>query len=158
MPSRYAGDEAERRALNAYINLLRCTETVTVETCRHLADAGLTVGQFGTLEALYHLGPLCQRDIGRKLLKTGGNISTVVANLEKRGLVRRRRAADDRRYYQVELTTAGRELVEAILPDHVRGIRARMAALDPEEQEILRRLCRKLGRGGCDRPRPETKG
>ncbi|RME64617.1 MAG: MarR family transcriptional regulator, partial [Caldilineae bacterium] len=32
MPSRYLGNEAERRSLNAYINLLRCTETVTAET------------------------------------------------------------------------------------------------------------------------------
>ena len=54
-----------------------------------MRDADLTVGQFGTLEALLHLGPLCRRDLGRKLLRSGGNITVVVGNLARRGLVRR---------------------------------------------------------------------
>ena len=37
-----------------------------------MAEAGLTIGQFGVLEALLHHGPLCQRDLGQKLLRLGG--------------------------------------------------------------------------------------
>jgi len=148
MSTRYQGSAEERRALNAYISLLRCSETVSSDTTRHLAAEKLTIGQFGTLEALYHLGPLCQRDIGKKLLKSGGNITTVVDNLEKRGLVTRRRTPEDRRFYSVELTDAGRELIARIMPRQVEGICRRLAVLSAEEQESLHRLCRKLGLGG----------
>lgn len=146
MPTHYQGNQKEKRALDVYINLLRCSGTVTSDTTRHLATYKLTVGQFGTLEVLYHLGPLCQRDIGKKLLKTGGNITTVVDNLEKRGLVTRRSVPEDRRYYNIELTDTGRELIEGILPVHFKKITDRLAILSPQEQDEFRRLCRKLGR------------
>ena len=148
MPTHHQGNQKEYRALNAYISLLRCSETVTSDTTRQLAADKLSVGQFGTLEVLYHLGPLCQRDIGKKLLKTGGNVTTVVANLEKRGLVKRRRMPEDRRYHSVALTATGHELIERIMPRQVEKITARMAILSTAEQDELRRLCRKLGLGG----------
>lgn len=148
MPTHHQGDQKEKRALNAYISLLRCTETVTSVTCRHLASEKLSIGQFGTLEALHHLGPLCQRDIGKKLLKTGGNITTVVDNLEKRGLVVRRKMPEDRRYYSVTLTETGQDLIARIMPRHIETITTKMAVLSSQEQDELRLLCRKLGLGG----------
>ncbi len=148
MATHYPGNNIEQRALNTYISLLRCSETVTSDTTRNLAVEKLSVGQFGTLEALYHLGPLCQRDIGKKLLKTGGNVTTVVDNLEKRGLVERRRMPEDRRYYSVALTAAGQELIARIMPRQVAAITRRLAILSAAEQDELRRLCRKLGLEG----------
>jgi MarR family 2-MHQ and catechol resistance regulon transcriptional repressor len=50
---------------------------------RVLAEPKLTISQFGVLEALYHKGPLCQRDIASKILKSTGNITLVIVNLEK---------------------------------------------------------------------------
>ncbi|WP_020675318.1 MarR family winged helix-turn-helix transcriptional regulator [Geopsychrobacter electrodiphilus] len=147
MPTHHQGSPQEDLALNTYISLLRCAETVTSDTTRNLASINLSVGQFGTLEALYHLGPLCQRDIGKKLLKTGGNITTVVDNLEKRGLVKRHRLPEDRRYYSVALTEAGRKLIAEIMPCQIGNITRRLAVLTAPEQVELRRLCRKLGLG-----------
>lgn len=146
MATHFEGSQPQQLALNSYIALLRCAETVTSDTARHLSAAALTVGQFGVLETLYHLGPLCQRDIGRKLLKSGGNMTTVIDNLVKRDLVERHPYPDDRRYWQVDLTAAGRELIADLFPVHVERIVARLAELSPGEQEQLRRLCRKLGR------------
>ena len=119
--------------------------------------ADLTVGQFGTLEALFHLGPLCQRDLGRKLLRSGGNTTVVVGNLARRGLVRRTRRSDDRRFITVTLTNKGRRLIGAIFPRHVRHVVREMGALSLPEQAELGRLCRQLGllRGG-ERARKET--
>lgn len=50
------------------------------------------------LEALYHKGPLCKRDIAAKILKSTGNITLLIDNLEKNGLVRRERDNEDRRF------------------------------------------------------------
>jgi MarR family 2-MHQ and catechol resistance regulon transcriptional repressor len=107
---------------------------------------GLTPSQFGALESLHHLGPMSQKELGRKLLKSSGNITMVVDNLEKRHLVRRERCREDRRVVTVSLTEEGRRLIAGILPGHVQEIARRMAALSPAELEELRRLCRVLGR------------
>ncbi len=159
MPSHYQGTESELRALNAYINLTRAVNTLDSALANELQAQGLTVSQFGTLEALYHLGPLCQHEIGDKLLKSGGNITMVIDNLEKRGWVKRRRVANDRRMLRIELTPAGRRRIAQVLPPHVAAITIAMSALSGSEQEELRALCRKLGRGARVRkPKPTAGG
>jgi MarR family 2-MHQ and catechol resistance regulon transcriptional repressor len=68
-------------ALNTYTKLMRAAETVTGRVGRTMTAAGLTISQFGVLEALHHKGPLCQRDIAAKILKSTGNITLVIDNL-----------------------------------------------------------------------------
>ena len=63
MGSAYRGTAAERRVLNTYIKLMRAAESVTARAHRHLAEERLTTTQFGVLEALYHLGPLYQKEV-----------------------------------------------------------------------------------------------
>lgn len=145
MPTKYRGTEDERRALDAYIKLQRAAETVVTRATAHLAAHNLTTSQFGILEALYHLGTLSQRELAQKLLKSTGNISTVLKNLEKRGLIERERNPNDSRYMQVRISEAGRALIASFFPQHVAGIVAEMSVLTPDEQDELARLCRKLG-------------
>jgi MarR family transcriptional regulator, 2-MHQ and catechol-resistance regulon repressor len=145
--TRYRGTKDEVRALNAFIKLVRAAESVGARLSGSLTEAGLTDSQFGALEALYHLGPLHQRELGAKLLRSSGNVTMVVDNLEKSGLVRRERGARDRRFVTVHLTDAGRRLIARLFPRHAARIAAEMSALAPAEQDELGRLCRKLGRG-----------
>ena len=145
MGTHYDGRPAEVRALDAYIKLTRAASSVETRLAPRLADVGLTPTQLGVLEALLHLGPLGQRTLGAKLLSSGGNITTVVDNLERRGLVRRERRDDDRRHVTVHLTPDGRRLISKVFPGHVREIVAAFSALAPTEQETLGRLARKLG-------------
>jgi MarR family 2-MHQ and catechol resistance regulon transcriptional repressor len=145
MGTHYEGTEEEKRALNAFITLMRAGESLSARLSRDLAGKGLTMTQFGALEALLHLGPLCQRELGSKLLRSGGNITLVVDNLEKQGLIRRDRDGSDRRYVTVNLTPEGRRLIERVFREHLALIVEAMAVLSPREQENLRRLCRRLG-------------
>ena len=147
MGSHYRGKNEEIRALNAFINLTRASESLIALQGRRLSEEGLTVSQWGTLEVLYHLGAMCQKDLGKKLLKSGGNITMVVNNLEKRALVNRKRDKGDRRFLEICLTAKGRRLVERVLPRHVAGIVGDMNRLGAGELEELRRMCRKLGTG-----------
>ncbi|HEY3281234.1 MAG TPA: MarR family transcriptional regulator [Armatimonadota bacterium] len=147
MPVHYRGTQEEVRALGCYTKLMRAADSVTARLGPRVAAEGLTFSQFGALEALLHLGPLCQKELGAKLLKTGGNITLVVDNLEKRGLVRRERQADDRRYIIVSLTDEGRRLIRELFPSHAAAIAEQMGVLSPEEQEQLACLCRRLGLG-----------
>lgn len=70
----------------------------------------------------------------------------VVDNLEKRGLVKRQRETEDRRFITIHLTEKGRQMISEIFPRHVAAIVEEMGILTASEQEELDRLCRKLGR------------
>lgn len=145
MPTKYRGSPEAERALNTYIKLQRAAETTLNRTTAHLAQYGLSLSQFAILEALYHLGTLSQRDLAAKLLKSTGNISIVLRNMEKRGLISRKRHPQDNRFMQVCITETGRALVGGMFEQHVAGIVAEMGVLTPQEQDELARLCRKLG-------------
>lgn len=133
------------RPLNTYTKLMRATESVTGRVGRKMSDAGLTISQFGVLEALLHKGDMCQRDVAAKILKSTGNITLVIDNLEKQGLVKRERSLEDRRYCTVLLTEKGRSVIEAAFAEVEAAIVKEMSALTDEEQEILGKLCKKLG-------------
>ena len=146
MGSHHQGPPHEVAALDAYIKLMRAAESVTARA--HVAlPARVTFSQFAALEALYHLGPLCQSELATKLLKTGGNLTLVVGNLERGGLVARERTAEDRRFVRVALTPKGRRLIVALFPKIAAGIMRELAILAPAELATLGRLCKKIGRG-----------
>ena len=111
MRREHRGNEKEILALNTYVKLMRAGESITARIHKHMASAGLTLSQFAVLEALYHLGPLFQREIGQKLLRSSGNITMVIDNLEKRGYVERERKKEDRRFMRVRLTDEGFALI-----------------------------------------------
>jgi MarR family transcriptional regulator, 2-MHQ and catechol-resistance regulon repressor len=138
-------------ALNSYTKLMRAAESVTSRVHRPLVLHDLTISQFGVLEALYHKGPLCQRDIAAKILKSTGNITMVIDNLEKRGLVQRVRDSNDRRFLTVHLTTQGSGLIAEVFDTIQRAICGEMTTLVAEELELLGSLCKKLGlKGGTN--------
>jgi MarR family 2-MHQ and catechol resistance regulon transcriptional repressor len=137
------------RALNTYTKLMRAAESVTNRVNRFMAAASLTISQFGVLEALLHKGPLCQRDIGAKILKSTGNITLVIDNLEKNGLVIRERSSSDRRFITIHLTPTGSELITRVFADVEAAIVAEMSCLSENEQEQLGNLCKTIGiKGG----------
>jgi MarR family 2-MHQ and catechol resistance regulon transcriptional repressor len=146
MGTHYAGTPDEIRAVNAYIKLQRAADSVLARAIHHLASASLTLSQYGVLDLLFHLGPLRLGQIAEKVLKSEGNITTVVDNLERAGLVRRERSVKDRRAVTVSLTEEGHRLISQVLPQHIQAIVKEMSTLTPEEQETLGRLCRKLGK------------
>ncbi len=147
MGTRYAGPPDEVRALDTYIKLMRAAQAVSVRIHEHLRHVDLTLSQFGVLEALLHLGPLSQRDLCLKLLQSGGNMTAVVQNLERRGLVARARDPENRRLVIVRLTPGGRRLVERVFPVHARIVAQDFGVLSPEEQHALGALLKRLGRG-----------
>lgn len=138
-------DPAVREAVGAYVKLVRASRAVLARVEARAARAGLTLTQLGVLEGVLHKGPMSQRELGRKVLTSAGNCTDVVDKLGARGLVRRTRAACDRRSVRVELTEAGRALIAELFPDHARDIAGAMAGLGPDELRQLSALLRRLG-------------
>ncbi|MCB1173809.1 MAG: MarR family transcriptional regulator [Leptospiraceae bacterium] len=145
MGTKYKGTPAEMLALNAYITFIRAAETLTAHLGASLTQKGLTLSQFGILEALYFTGPQCQRELSTRMLKSRANITTVIDNLEKQALVKRIRQKEDRRFVTIHLTTKGRACIETRLPDHIQEIVTCLEALNKKEQTDLYRIARKLG-------------
>jgi MarR family transcriptional regulator, 2-MHQ and catechol-resistance regulon repressor len=145
MGTHYFGTESEKNTLNAFITLMRASETLNNRLNRHLSDADLTVSQFGTLEVLHHLGPLNQRTIGEKLLKSGGNITMVIDNLEKNNYVKRKKDPGDRRAVLIHLTPKGKKFIEEFFPKHLEKIKEEFSVLSESEKINLAKLCKKLG-------------
>jgi len=145
------GSNKKVRALSTYVKLMRAAESVTARVHKHLSTVGLTISQFGVLEAIYHLGPLSQRDLGQKILRSSGNITMVIDNLEKRGLVRRKRDASDRRMFIVHLTGEGQKLIGKIFPSHAALITNELSVLNATDQKTLGDLCKKVGVGVTER-------
>lgn len=146
MPTHFQGEPEQVLALDTFIKLQRASDSFMARLHAHGTHAELTPSQFAVMETLHHLGPLCQNVIASKVLKSSGNMTMVIDNLEKHGLVRRERDVEDRRLVRVSLTPAGEEAISHIFPVHVAAIVEEMSALTPDEQRTLGALCRKLGR------------
>ena len=150
MGTHYKGTKRDVRAMDAYLKLMRAADTLESHSLKHIKDAGLTVSQFGVLETLLHLGPLQQSVISEKLLKSGGNITMVIDNLEKQELIRRVTNPEDRRCVRVHLTDKGRDMIASVFHEHVAFVASIMSTLSNDEQELLASLCRKLGLGATE--------
>jgi MarR family 2-MHQ and catechol resistance regulon transcriptional repressor len=147
MPTHFTGSRAEMRTLDAFIKLTRCANSILSRLSERNTVGDLTPSQFAVLEALYHLGPMTQGEVSMKVLKSGSNMTTVIDNLERDGLVRRERDAKDRRVIHVHLTEAGTSKLEAVLPRHVAALVEEFSVLTASEQETFGELCKKLGKG-----------
>lgn len=76
---------------------------------RRLAPLGLTVQLCGVLILLGE-GPISQHELGRQLGIDRTTIVELIDDLEKKGVVERRRNPADRRSYALVLTARGRTL------------------------------------------------
>lgn len=145
MGTHYKGSAKERLALDVFIKLVRSAASLNSRIYAGLSKEGLTDTQFNALEALYHIGPMNQRELGNKLLKSGGNITMVVDNLEKRDLVKRERGEEDRRYFKILLTDKGEELIERVFPQQLNLIVEEINVLNKKEQKEFQRMCKLIG-------------
>lgn len=145
MGTHYKGKKEDELTLNTFIKLMRATDSINRRLSTHLAEVDLTISQFGVLEAVHHLGPLNQKTLGEKLLKSGGNITLVIDNLEKYDLVERQQDPSDRRAMLIHLTKKGGAFITDFFPKHLNYIREEFEPLTRQEKKDLAKICKKLG-------------
>jgi MarR family 2-MHQ and catechol resistance regulon transcriptional repressor len=85
------------------------------------------------------------KEIGKKILKSGGNITMVINNLERRELVQRKRGEKDKRQFIIHLTSKGKNKIQGVLPTIVKKIKKHFEVLSKDEQRELQRLCKAIG-------------
>jgi MarR family transcriptional regulator, 2-MHQ and catechol-resistance regulon repressor len=136
------GDPLAHRALQA---LLRAEAAVRRRLAAELEREGVSAAGFSALVVLTTAGGSLElKTLRRRLGWSKANATEVTATLSSRGLVIRRRVAEDRRAVAIDLTVAGRDVVERLFPDHSDRVARAFGALDEREKRSLAELCRKL--------------
>jgi MarR family 2-MHQ and catechol resistance regulon transcriptional repressor len=130
--------------LKTLIAISRSYQTILKRLNKVFKEGGLTPSQFGVLEALYHKGDLRIGEIIEKILSTGGNMTVVIDNLEKSGMVKRYQDPNDRRASIISITEKGRRKIEEIFPIHLEELNNALINLSLEEKKILINLLKKL--------------
>ncbi|MGZ8491578.1 MAG: MarR family winged helix-turn-helix transcriptional regulator [Gemmatirosa sp.] len=147
---------AERDALRLWVVLSRAHAAIAAHAAADVARHGLTLAEFGVLEALHHKGPMLLGEVQRSLLVSSGGVTYLVDRLEQRGLVRRDRCPEDRRARYAVLTDAGTAFVREAFPRHAAAVQTAMAGLTQAEQETVRGLLRTLGTAAAEKASTET--
>ncbi len=132
-------------ALTTWVKLARAFSSVNKRSVENIRKFGLTQPQFAVIELLGHLGPLKVGEICNKMLVTGGNMTLVLDNIEKLGLLERIHSKEDRRTINVQLTEKGQELFNNIFTEHAEHITKLFNVLTLDEQKLLGELLKKLG-------------
>jgi MarR family 2-MHQ and catechol resistance regulon transcriptional repressor len=147
--SRAAGSE-QATALKLWVVLARAYAAVQEHSLSSIEQYGLTVGEFGILETLFHKGPMLLGEVQRRILVSSGGITYLVDRLESKGLVERRDCPGDRRARYAALTPEGETLIASIFPDHARCIERAVSGLDMEGKQQAIELLRTLGRAAAE--------
>lgn len=131
-------------ALSTLITFTRAEHTIHKKELETIKESGLTTAQFGVLEALYNKGDLRICEIIEKILTTSGNITVVIKNLEKDGLVKKNLDPKDKRSTIISITDSGKKVIEDILPKHIENINEIFSVLTKEEQITLKNILKKF--------------
>ncbi len=123
----------------AWRSLANTYRTVYFHIMSDLRSYGLTPPQYAVLRVIgtSEKKSLPMNEIGKEMVVTYANITTIVDNLEKRNLVRRLRDSSDRRIVNVELTHQGTKLFKKIFSAHRKQVAKLMQALNKSELRSL---------------------
>ena len=94
--------------------LLQAREAVMVHTRPSLREHGLSDQQWRVLRVLGEHGTVETGRVAREAYILGPSLTGVLARMERDGLVRRERDAEDQRRTVVEATAKGRKMVERL--------------------------------------------
>jgi DNA-binding MarR family transcriptional regulator len=126
-------------------NLRRISKAVRRQIAAHAEGLAITVPQLSVLWSLWDEDGVLTSKLIEGTNLDGGTITGVVDRLERKGLVRRERDAEDRRVVRVFLTAKGRKL-EPPLRQIVNDIEDRAVdGLSASEIERLNRMLHRVG-------------
>ena len=87
--------ERTDKSMQTWIQILRAFQKIRSKELKYINESGLTMNQFEVLEVLYHRGDLSVGAITKLIMSTPGNVTVVVKNLTRDGLVATEPSAED---------------------------------------------------------------
>ena len=126
------------------IQILRAVQKIRAKELKYINASGLSMNQFEVLEVLYHRGDLQIGAITKLIESTPGNVTVVVINLLRDGIIEALPSPEDSRVRIVSITERGKELIGGMLPQHASNLQSYFDVLSDEELVTLYDLLRKL--------------
>lgn len=120
-----------------WIAVVRAEKAVVRELTKVLAPLDLKIPQLDVLMNLYRHPGLSQHELARRLLVGRSNITMLLPQLEKQGLLNREGDPKDKRVMRLTLTDKGRERLMQALEVYSALIDQVMAQSTPEECDIV---------------------
>ncbi|PLX70184.1 MAG: MarR family transcriptional regulator [Denitrovibrio sp.] len=139
------GIEADN-ALRSWIELSRAFLFIRAAENNFVESKGLTIHQFGVLEALYHIGNLNVGELTRLILSTPGNMTVVVKNLIAKDLVISRKDKKDKRKTILSISDEGKKLISEIFPEHAEKLSDAFSVITHDEHKMLQSISKKLSK------------
>src|SRR5947199_4053959 len=135
----------DHRALRIWLRLLTCTHLIEQQVRGRLrGQFATTLPRFDLMAQLErHREGLKMNELSRLLMVTGGNVTAIVDQLEKEGLVERLDEPADRRAFRIRLTKAGERSFTEMARAHEEWVVGMLSGLSRREQDDLLRLLAK---------------
>lgn len=136
----------DHRALRLWLRLLTCAQLVERHVRSHLRSRfGITLPRFDLMSQLErHPEGLKMNELSRRMMVTGGNVTGIVDQLVKEGLVERLDEPTDRRAWRVRLTRAGDKAFAEMARAHEEWVVELLAGLGRREADALMQLLARL--------------
>ena len=136
----------DHSALRIWLRLLTCTQIIERRVRSGLREEfGTTLPRFDLMAQLErHPEGLRMSELSRLLMVTGGNVTAIVDQLEKEGLVERLDEPDDRRAFRIRLTRAGEKSFAEMARAHEQWIVELLGGLSRRDQDELLKLLAKV--------------
>ena len=126
-------------------NLMLAAGRFTDADTRALSRHGLSIAARILLATIEGAGtPLAANVLAERLLVTGASITSLVDTLERKGLVRRVRSAQDRRVVLIELTDAAQPVIDQVLTEITALHAAEFAIFTAAERDQFVNLLARL--------------
>ena len=132
----------QHASLRLWLRLLSCTTRVEDKIRQKLRESfDITLPRFDLMAQLErHPDGLSMGELSRRMMVTGGNITTIVDQLEKEKLVLREVGANDRRSFTVKLTQAGKDAFTDMAIAHEAWVADMFEGLSVDQQSQLHTL------------------
>ena len=132
----------QHASLRLWLRLLSCTTRVEDKIRQKLRESfDITLPRFDLMAQLErHPDGLTMGELSRRMLVTGGNITTIVDQLEKEKLVLRQVGVTDRRSFTVKLTNSGRDAFTKMALAHEAWVAELFVGLSSNQQSQLHTL------------------
>ena len=136
----------DHSALRIWLRLLTCTQLIERRVRSGLREEfATTLPRFDLMAQLErHREGLKMNELSRLLMVTGGNVTAIVDQLEKEGLVERLEEPDDRRAFRIRLTRGGVKSFTEMARAHEQWVVELLEGLSRKDQHELLKLLAKL--------------
>lgn len=134
----------EIESLKTFVSLKRTINDIETKARKYFANYDLNMNEFAVLEILFHKGVRTTQEIKEGILIANSSTTYIVDKLVEKRLVKREFDPQDRRVINVEITEAGKELMEQIFPKHAEQLTACFDKLSEDEITEIRLLLKKM--------------